>query len=186
MKLLVLADIDDLHWKHGSGHADILLSCGDVSDPVILEAAQAYRCSIILAIKGNHDTNAAFPKPIVDLHLRVLEHAGIIFGGMNGSWQYKSQAHFLYSQAEAQALLAAFPRVDIFLSHNSPRGIHDKDDGVHLGFEALNAYIRKVMPGILIHGHQHANAESLVEGTRVIGVYRYRLIEVGQSFAGRC
>jgi len=32
MKLLIIADIDDLHWKHDEGRADILLSCGDVAD----------------------------------------------------------------------------------------------------------------------------------------------------------
>jgi hypothetical protein len=36
MRLLVIADIEALSWKHGVGEADILLSCGDVSDHVIL------------------------------------------------------------------------------------------------------------------------------------------------------
>lgn len=48
MKLLILADIDDLHWNHGGGQADVLLSCGDIYDQVILEAAQAYSCPRIL------------------------------------------------------------------------------------------------------------------------------------------
>ena len=178
MKLLILADIDDFQWKHGVGHADVLLSCGDVPDQVILGAAEAYRCSLILAVKGNHDSNSPFPKPIVDLHLQVQEHGGISFGGMNGSWRYKPRGHFLYSQAEAQGFLAAFPQVDIFLSHNSPRGIHDQNDGVHYGFEALNTYINRVKPRILIHGHQHTNMESQVKETRIIGVYGHRLIEI--------
>jgi len=177
MKLLILADIDDFQWKHGLGQADVVLSCGDVADEVILEAAQAYKCTIIFAVKGNHDSNAPFPNPIVDLHLQVREHDGISFGGMNGSWRYKPRGHFLYSQAEVQGFLAAFPPVDIFLSHNSPREIHDQNDDVHYGFEALNIYINRVKPRILIHGHQHINMESHVEGTRIIGVYGYRLIE---------
>jgi Icc-related predicted phosphoesterase len=178
MKMLILADIDELHWKHGAGYADVLLSCGDVSDQVILEAAQAYECSPILAVKGNHDSPTAFLKPVVDLHLKILEHGGDSFGGMNGSWRYKPRGHFLYSQAEAKAFLSTFPRVDIFLSHNSPRGIHDQDDDVHCGFEGLNAYIRRVKPGILIHGHQHKNMESRLGETRIIGVYGHRLVEV--------
>ena len=43
MRILVIADIDDLRWKGGSGHADMLISCGDVSDPVILDAAAAFQ-----------------------------------------------------------------------------------------------------------------------------------------------
>ena len=178
MKLLILADIDDFQWKHGVGQADVLLSCGDVSDEVILEAAQAYRCALILAVKGNHDSKSPFLKPIADLHLQIREHGGISFGGMNGSWRYKPRGHFLYSQAEVQGFLAAFPPVDIFLSHNSPREIHDQNDDVHYGFEALNTYIKRVKPRILIHGHQHTNMESHVEGTRIISVYGHRLIEI--------
>ena len=43
------------HWKHGAGQADLVVSCGDVADQVILEAAEAYSCKTIFAVKGNHD-----------------------------------------------------------------------------------------------------------------------------------
>ena len=178
MKLLVIADSDNLHWKGDSGQADLLISCGDVSDPVILEAADAYQCKRILAVKGNHDFPGPFPESIIDLHLSVSEHQGINFGGFNGSWKYKPRGHFLYEQDEASALLKDFPHVDVFVSHNSPRGIHDKEDEVHTGFEALSAYIRMQKPRVLIHGHQHINAEKEVGRTRVIGVYGHRVIEV--------
>jgi len=178
MKLLVLADIDDLHWKHGEGQADVLLSCGDVSDQVILEAARAYRCNLILAVKGNHDGSAAFAQPIVNLHLQVREHGGVSFGGLKGSWRYKPHGDFLYDQGEVQNLLAIFPPVQIFLSHNSPRGIHDREDEVHYGFEGLNTYIRRAKPKVVIHGHQHVDKESRLDETRVIGVYGHRMIEI--------
>ena len=178
MRLLVIADIDDLHWKGGSGQADLLISCGDVSDPVILEAAESYHCSRILAVKGNHDFPSPFPKPIVDLRLHAEEYTGVHFGGFNGSWKYKPRGHFLYGQDEASDLLKDFPHVDVFVSHNSPRGIHDKEDEIHTGFEALSAYIRRQKPGVLIHGHQHINTETEVGGTRVIGVYGCRVIEL--------
>ena len=42
MKILVLADIDDFHWKAGTGQADLVVSCGDVADQVIFEAAEAH------------------------------------------------------------------------------------------------------------------------------------------------
>jgi uncharacterized protein len=181
MKLLILADIDDFHWKHGPGQADIIVSCGDVSDQVILEAAHAYACSTIFAVKGNHDTDEAFEKPIIDLHLKVCEHGGIRFGGFQGSWRYKPRGHFLYDQEEVQDLLGNFPPVDIFLSHNSPRGIHDKDDEVHYGFDALNTFITKAKPQLVIHGHQHVDKETRINETRVIGVYGYKLIETGRT-----
>ena len=178
MKILVIADIDELRWKGGSGQADLLISCGDVSDPVILEAAGAYHCTQILAVKGNHDFPSPFPSPIMDLHLSVSEHIRISFGGFNGSWKYKPRGHFLYEQDEASALLKDFPPVDVFVSHNSPIGIHDKEDEVHTGFEALSEYIRMQKPKVLIHGHQHVNSETEVGGTRVIGVYGHRVVEI--------
>ena len=178
MRLLVIADIDDLKWRGGSGQADLLVSCGDVSDPVILEAAKAYNCGGILAVKGNHDAPVAFPEPIIDLHLRVRNLSGTTFGGFNGSWRYKPRGHFLYEQAVASDLLRDLPNVDIFVSHNSPRGIHDKDDEIHTGFEALTEYVRRRKPKVMIHGHQHVNSETVVGGTRVIGVYGHRIVEI--------
>ena len=109
MRLLAIADIDDFHWKHGSGQADVLLSCGDVSDQVIFEAAEEYGCQTIFAVKGNHDNNTPFAQPIVDLHLRPQEHGGLVFCGLNGSWKYKPRGHFLYDQWEVEDFLVFFP-----------------------------------------------------------------------------
>ena len=178
MRILAIADIDDLRWKGGSGQADLLISCGDVSDPVILEAAEAYHCAQIYAVKGNHDFPAPFPPPIIDLHLHVESCGGMAFGGFNGSWKYKPRGHYLYGQEEAVDLLKGFPPVDIFVSHNSPRGIHDKEDEIHTGFDALRTYIQTAKPKLFIHGHQHLNIETVVMDTKVIGAYRHRLIEV--------
>ena len=89
MKLLLIADIEDNCWTGGSGEADTLLSCGDVPDTVILEAAHAYDCTRVYAAKGNHDMPNPFPEPVIDLQLRVDSFGGISFGGFNGSWRYK-------------------------------------------------------------------------------------------------
>ena len=148
MKLLVLADIDDLRWRGGSGRADLLLALGDMTDAVILQAAAGWQCPAVFAVKGNHDSAASFPAPIVDLHLRSVNLGGLSFGGLNGCLQYK------------------------------PRGIHDREDEVHTGFTALNAYIERAAPRLLLHGHQHQERESLVGRTRVVGVFGWSVIEV--------
>lgn len=178
MRLLILADIDDTHWSGASGQADIVLSCGDVSDNVILEAATAYTCSTIFTVKGNHDSPMPFKEPIKGLHLQVHEYEGITFGGLNGSWKYKLRGHFLYEQWEVDTFLASFPHVDILLSHNSPRGIHDRDDDIHTGFDGLRSYILQKQPHLLIHGHQHVNIETRLKKTRIIGVYGHTMLEI--------
>lgn len=178
MKLLALADMDEFEWPHGPGKADLLIACGDLSDSLILGAARAYGCRRILAVKGNHDSAAPFSSPIEDLHGQVVEIGGLRIGGFQGSWKYKPRGTFLYEQDEVRAMLATLPPADILVCHNSPRGIHDREDGIHLGFEALNDYLRRAGPRLLLHGHQHVSRETQVGKTRVLGLYGHRLIEI--------
>ena len=178
MKLLVIAD-DDLFAKTPtSERADVLISCGDMADQVILQTAQAAQCACIFAVKGNHDGAAPFPASILDLHLRTQSFGGFTFGGFHGSWRYKPRGHFLYEQDEVADLVAAFPPVDVFVAHNSPRHIHDRDDKVHLGFEAFGSYIRRVKPRLFFHGHQHISQETRIGETRVIGVYGRQTFDI--------
>jgi uncharacterized protein len=100
------------------------------------------------------------------------------FGGLNGSWKYKPRGHFLYEQLEVTHWLSGFPAVNIFVSHNSPRYIHDQEDEVHCGFHGLRRYIERTQPRLLIHGHQHRNVETMISNTRVIGVYGWKLLRV--------
>ena len=178
MNILILADIDDLRWTAGTGKVDLVLALGDTVDCLILEAAAAYQCNRIYAVKGNHDPATPFPKPIVDLDIQTVEFGGLTFGGLSGSWKYKPAGHFLYEQEEVDDLLAGFPKVDVFISHNSPLSIHDKPDGIHTGFSALLAYVQRQQPHLLIHGHQHRNIETMVGRTRVLGVYGHQVIEI--------
>jgi len=178
MTLLVIADDDSFRQRLDSEPVDVLISCGDLADEVILETAAAARCARIFAVKGNHDGAGAFPSPITDLHFNVERHGGLVFGGFNGSWKYKPRGHFLYEQSEVERMLRSFPAVDVFVAHNSPRGIHDKDDEVHVGFQAFVDYIQRSNPRLFIHGHQHTDAETQIGETRVVGVYGCRRLEI--------
>lgn len=174
MKGLLLADEDGVRSDFSEEPADLVISLGDIADMVILEAAKKAHCPRILAVKGNHDGGGLFQPPIVDLHLSVQTVEGIRFGGFNGSWRYKPRGHYLYEQDEVEELLAGFPPVDIFVTHNSPRSIHERDEEVHVGFEAFNRYIERCHPRFLFHGHQHVDQETLVGHTQVIGVFGQR------------
>ena len=59
------------------------------------------------------------------------------------SWCDKPRGHSLYEQAEVEHLMASFPPVDVFVAHNSPRHVHDRDDDVHFGFEAFVRYLER-------------------------------------------
>jgi Icc-related predicted phosphoesterase len=177
MKILVLADDDGVRRSLPDEAADVVIACGDLLDAVILEAAQRTQSGNVLAVKGNHDGSGDFEAPIRDLHLAVVTVDGVRFGGFRGSWKYKPRGNYLYEQEEVAGQLAGFPAVDVFVAHNSPRGVHDRDDEVHHGFEAFGPYIERAEPRLLIHGHQHVNRETMVGETRVVGVYGLRWLE---------
>lgn len=183
MTLLVIADNEALLNNLPDAHADVLVSCGDLPDQTILCAAQRCRCRHILAVKGNHDSSASFETPIIDLHLGVHTIRRITFGGFCGAWKYKPKGNYLFEQSEVDKALTAFPHVDVFVAHNSPRMIHDRDDDVHIGFGAFNSYLTRTHPRWLLHGHQHVNTESTVGATRVVGTYGHRFMVIPEFAA---
>ncbi len=179
MKLLVIADDELMDVKLPDITADVLVSCGDLPDSLILKVAAHARCQIILAVKGNHDLPMPFPAPIIDLHLGTHVIDSIIFGGFNGCWKYKPRGNFLYENDEVSQKLSSFPPVDVFVAHNSPSGMHERDGDTHRGFDAFNEYIARAHPRIFFHGHQHIDAETMAGTTKVLGVNRYRYVELG-------
>lgn len=174
MNVLIIADDETVLPHVPEVPVDVLISCGDLPDYEILKTAGRCACKRIFAVKGNHDSSGPFSEPIEDLHLKTQAFAGLSFGGFCGSWKYKPRGNYLFEQSEVEEALRNFPRVDVLITHNSPRLVHDRDDDVHTGFMALNAYIDRAKPKFLIHGHQHVNQETMVGNTRVIGVYGYR------------
>jgi len=178
MRALVIADDDDVLRQPVPGKCEVLIACGDLADAVILAVAERSGCSRILAVKGNHDSGAPFPSPITDLHLDIVEISGLRFGGFNGSWKYKPRGHYLYEQDEVERLLRHFPPVDVFITHNSPRWIHDREDDVHIGFAAFNSYLEHARPKLMLHGHQHVNRETVQGDTTLIGVFGLKPLDL--------
>jgi predicted phosphodiesterase len=177
VRTLVVADEEQIDFDREL-RADLLISCGDLSDSFILRVAEMTLCREMFAVKGNHDGSGPFHPPIQDLHLTVREHNGLTFGGFNGCWRYKPRGNFLYEQEEVENALQSFPPVDVFVAHNSPYLIHQWDDNVHVGFTGFNAYLERARPQVFIHGHQHVNAETMTAATRVIGVFGQRWIRL--------
>ncbi len=179
MKTLVIAD-DEFFIRRlpPDGRADLLISLGDLPDAVILQAAEKCRCREILAVKGNHDASAPFPAPVRDLHLKCFTFDRVTFGGFCGAWKFKPRGNYLFEQEDVEKLLAGFPPVDVFIAHNSPRGVHDRDDEVHLGFHAFSNHIARTRPKVFLHGHMHRDLETWIGGTRVIGIYGHRFLDL--------
>jgi Icc-related predicted phosphoesterase len=176
MNILIISDDESIASRLPVSPSDLLISCGDLPDEIILSVAAKCQCGEIFAVKGNHDSSGPFRARIRDLHLVTLKFAGLTFGGFGGSWKYKPKGNFLFEQGEVEKLLATFPPVDVFVAHNSPRLVHDREDEVHIGFVAFNNYIDRTKPRFFLHGHQHQQIESRVGSTTVVGTFGYRFL----------
>lgn len=179
MKILALADDDSSLGSIEPEPIDLVVSLGDLAEPAILAEATRFECDKIFGVKGNHDPDFTFGASIVDLHLLDEKFMGLKFGGFCGSWRYKPVGRHMFTQVEVEDLLFEFPPVDVFVAHNSPRGIHERVDwGAHQGFDAFNAYIENIQPKLFLHGHQHQNIETVFGQTRIVGVFGATVIEI--------
>lgn len=178
MNIIAIADDDSLIGSLECGTVDVLISCGDLHDAAILRAMARFRPRKVFAVRGNHDVAQPFPDGITDLHLSRHTFEGIRFGGFAGSWKYKPRGHHLFEQAEVSAMMRGFPEVDIFVAHNSPRGIHERDSDVHQGFDGFIPYLDRANPRLFIHGHQHLDRTTVRGESTIVGVYGERLIQL--------
>lgn len=75
--------------------------------------------------------------------------------------------------------------LDIFLTHASPRHIHDHEDPCHMGFECYNWFLQKFKPTYMVHGHIHLydmREERIGKyyDTTVVNAYSHCVIELGE------
>jgi Icc-related predicted phosphoesterase len=178
MNIIAIADDDSMIGALDCGTVDVLISCGDLYDAAIQRAVARYRPRKVFAVRGNHDPDTPFPDGIADLHLSRHTFEGVRFGGFGGSWRYKPRGHHLFEQMEVSGMMRGFPQVDIFVAHNSPRGIHERDGDVHQGFDGFVSYLDRAGPRLFIHGHQHVDVTTVRNDTTILGVYGERVIRI--------
>ena len=178
IRAIAIADDDGLVGKLEDTTAELLISLGDIWDNSIEKVYAKYGCTRAFGIKGNHDSDSPFPSFVTPLHYTVATYGGLVFGGFNGSWKYKPRGHHLFEQDEVARMLRAFPKVDVFVAHNSPAGVHERDSDVHQGFQGFAEYIARTQPKYFLHGHQHMNGATAVGDTKVIGVFGESTIEL--------
>lgn len=75
--------------------------------------------------------------------------------------------------------------LDVLVTHAPPRGIHDKEDQCHKGFNCFLLFMKLFKPKFLIHGHIHLydlqdTRVSRYEQTTVINAYSHYIVETGE------
>jgi Icc-related predicted phosphoesterase len=118
----------------------------------------------------------------------------LLLAGLGGSLRYNRDPGHQYTETEMLGRAVSLaPRLaanrlrygrylDILVTHAPPRGIHDRDDLAHTGFQSFCRFMDVFQPRLLLHGHSHVYRSDTVtntryRGTQVINVYPYRVID---------
>lgn len=118
----------------------------------------------------------------------------LLVSGVSGSMRYNNgQDQFTEGEMKWQ-LIKLIPGLmwnkfrygrycDVFLTHASPRHIHDKEDPCHIGFQCFNWFIDKFKPSLFIHGHIHlydlqAVRYTQCDTTAVVNAFSHLVVEL--------
>jgi Icc-related predicted phosphoesterase len=128
---------------------------------------------------------------------KVKYEEGVIIAGLGGCMRYsrdENQYTEFQMKLEMLKLMPAlfFNRIfrkrylDILLTHAAPRGIHDKEDRCHLGFNCFLWFMKVFKPRYLIHGHIHLYDLSEVRTTKymdtlVINAYSHFILNTEEK-----
>ena len=173
-------DTVNRHILQKKDNIDIVIMLGDHHDHDI-ELIREYNSNIkIIGILGNHDGFDFLERNgVEDINGRVYEANGVRIAGMQGSFKYKNVDYPSFTQEQSRVFAENMGPADIFITHDSPRGCHERKDDAHIGLEGIREYIMKNNPIINIHGHQHSGQISVLKnGTIVIGIYGAAILDM--------
>ena len=192
MKILAIADEESpALWDHYmpgrlDGY-DLILSCGDLkADYLTFLVTMGH--ARLLYVHGNHDGSYEVKPPegcdCIDDQLVVYNGVRILgLGGClryhDGPYQYTEKA-MRRRIARLRFALRRAGGVDIVITHAPPRGVGDREDPAHMGFEALRDLIDRWHPSYLLHGHVHLRYDHSLPREQVYG--DTRIINVSERF----
>lgn len=206
MKILAVSDqiVDRLYSAQVAERfrdVKLILGCGDLPYEYLEFLVSALNIPL-LYVPGNHDPgyHAGRRETLVEggifLDRRVERIKGLNIAGIGGSIRYKPDGPNQYTQNEMYSRVLRFlPRalwhtrrnggvLDILIAHSPPRGIHDEEDGAHVGFTSFQYLLRRLKPRYFLHGHTLVYKSNIVPPvtemgpTTIINVYPYRVIDI--------
>lgn len=183
------------------GHVAFAVSCGDLPFSYLEFIADALNRPVYF-VHGNHQRRCSEnveckPTGAVDLSGRVVTDpaTGLILAGFPGCLRYEENQPAQYAEWEIGLMAAKMtPRLqfnrlrhgralDLLVTHAPPRGINDRPDPAHRGFETLRGFLTHWRPPYHVHGHIHLYDRTQpyrqhFGDTDVINVFPYRLLEL--------
>lgn len=186
------------------GHVAFAVSCGDLPVSYLEFIADALNRPLYY-VQGNHARRctgkaACEPSGAIDLSGKVVQDpaTGLILAGFPGCLRYEEDQPAQYSEWEIGLMAKKMvPRLqlnrlrhgralDLLVTHAPPRGVGDRPDPAHRGFETLRGFLERWRPAYHLHGHIHLYDRSepfqqRFGDTDVINVFPYRLLELELS-----
>jgi len=146
--------------------------------------------------EGERFMQTVEPEGCINIHHRLVNHRGLLIGGLEGSMRY-SKGNHQYTQFEMSLLAKTMApclwwntirygrAIDVLVTHAPPQGIHDGQDLCHRGFRAFLRFMERYRPRYLIHGHTHlyrqdARRITQYRDTTVINTYGFQVIEIDE------
>ncbi len=201
MKILAVSDEEcpalwDFYVPGRLAEYDLILSCGDLKPTYLSFLVTMARCPL-LYVHGNHDLSYQSQPPegcdCIDGQLVVYNGLRIL--GLGGCRKYHPGEH-QYTEAQMRRRIAKLRLaiwrsggVDLVVTHAPPRGLGDREDPAHLGFQALRDLLDRYRPAMLVHGHVHMRYDHTLpreqdyNGTRIINASeRYEILLPDRTF----
>lgn len=158
---------------------DVVITAGDLNRYKLTGIDQAGVPS--MGVYGNHCRRDYLEAlGMQNLHLSSVTVNGVSFTGLEGCVRYKRDTDAaLYTQDEYHRIVAKLPAADVLVTHCPPRGVNDHDDPAHVGIEALNGWLERTQPALLIHGHTYPTQPVRQVGpTRIEYVHGGRILSI--------
>jgi len=159
---------------------DYCILLGDHSADDLYEITKIIPKEKICGVLGNHDSWEKYKEyDIKNIDGKVIDIKGIRIAGISGSFKYKnSDQYALYTHEESIEIANNMEAADILVSHDKP--FTEKQYGdAHDGLKGITQYIYKNHIPLHIHGHLHEESEEILKnGTKSIGLYKIKLIEL--------
>jgi Icc-related predicted phosphoesterase len=145
-------DLKEYHFYHRDSRFD--------SGPSRYEQSMNGHGATYLGFKSFVNTNLMFEDP------QSGKQTPLLIAGASGTMRYNNGLCQFTDAQMKRKLLKLLPKLiynkfkygrylDIFMTHASPRHIHDHEDPCHLGFECYNWFLRRFKPAFMVHGHIH-------------------------------
>ncbi|MBP1309196.1 Icc-related predicted phosphoesterase [Paenibacillus sp. 1182] len=179
MKILILSDLQGIEYREwmrfmqlDTSQFDVVFFLGDIDHMELSAIVTKFSSKQQIGVLGNHDYYGDLEAyGITNVHGNRISFMDQTIVGLEGSIKYKKERAPMFTQEEALKICEELPEANIVIAHNSPKGIHDKEDLAHEGFLGLERYIREKRPTFVFHGHQHVNKVSRLHHTWVVSVY---------------